>query len=60
MRKLEREIAAGEERKREIMESFNDTSLSPDTISKLSKELGELQETLEMKELRWLELAEKS
>lgn len=60
MRKLEREIAAGEERKREIMESFNDTSLAPDAISKLSKELGELQETLEMKELRWLELAEKS
>ena len=59
MRKLEREIAAGEERKRLVMESFNDTSLAPDAIAKLSKELGELQEMLETKEMRWLELAEK-
>lgn len=60
MRKLEREIAAGEERKRVVMESFNDASLPPDAIAKLSKELGELQEMLETKEMRWLELAEKN
>jgi ATP-binding cassette subfamily F protein uup len=60
MRKLEREIAAGEERKRVVMESFNDASLPPDAIAKLSKELGELQEILETKEMRWLELAEKN
>jgi hypothetical protein len=42
------------------MESFNDASLPPDAIAKLSKELGELQEMLETKEMRWLELAEKN
>ncbi|MCC6283182.1 MAG: ABC transporter ATP-binding protein, partial [Saprospiraceae bacterium] len=60
MRKLEKEMATQEARKKEIMEKFNAPDLSADDIAKLSKELGTLQESLEMKELRWLELAERS
>lgn len=60
MRKLEKEIAVAEARKHEIMERFNNTELSAGEIGKLSAELGALQETLDTKEMRWLELAEKS
>lgn len=57
LKKLEREIAQAEARKKEIMERFNAPDITPDEISKLSGELGTLQETLETKELRWLELS---
>ncbi|MBL7826146.1 MAG: ABC-F family ATP-binding cassette domain-containing protein [Saprospiraceae bacterium] len=60
MKKMEREIATGEARKREIMEKFNTLELAPADIEKLSAELGKLQEELELKEMRWLELAEKA
>jgi ATP-binding cassette subfamily F protein uup len=59
MKKLEKEMAAHESRKKEILNRFNTTDLGADEAGKLSKELGTLQESLEMKELRWLELAEK-
>ncbi len=60
MRKLEKEMASAEERKRAIMDRFNTADLSPDEAQKLSTELGALQETLDAKEMRWLELAEKA
>jgi hypothetical protein len=41
------------------MELFNAADLDATQASKLSTELGTLQETLDMKELRWLELAER-
>jgi ATP-binding cassette subfamily F protein uup len=59
MRKLERDIATAEARKREILEKFNGAEISPEEIGKLSAELGKLQESLDEKEMRWLELAEK-
>jgi ATP-binding cassette subfamily F protein uup len=59
MKKLEKEMATAESRKKEILEKFNTGDLTPDAAAKLSTELGSLQETLEMKEMRWLELAEK-
>jgi ATP-binding cassette subfamily F protein uup len=59
MRKLEKEIASAEARKRDILEKFNDANLDAAEAQKLSTELGALQESLEMKELRWLELAER-
>jgi hypothetical protein len=52
-------MAAHESRKKEILNRFNATDLGADEAGKLSKELGTLQEALEEKELRWLELAEK-
>ena len=60
MKRLEKEMATHEARKKEILDRFNATDLGADEAAKLSKELGELQESLEGKELRWLELAEKS
>jgi len=59
MKKLEKEMAGHESRKKEILNRFNAPDLGADEAGKLSKELGTLQEALEMKELRWLELAEK-
>jgi ATP-binding cassette subfamily F protein uup len=59
MKKLEKEIASAENRKRDILEKFNDTNLSATDAGKLSTELGTLQQALETKELRWLELAER-
>ncbi len=57
IKKLEREIAQAEERKKVIMARFNDESISNDEMSRLSAELGTLQENLEIKEMRWLELS---
>ena len=59
MKKLEKEMAAAENRKKEILEKFNTGDLAPEAAAKLSTELGQLQEALEMKEMRWLELAER-
>jgi ATP-binding cassette subfamily F protein uup len=59
MKKLEREIAALEERKRQIHEQFSAPGVSVDEIQKLSIELKNVEENLESKEMRWLELSEK-
>ena len=56
--RLEKEIEKHEARKSKIMELFNDSSLSGDEIQKLSIELGELNHSIEDKEMRWLELSE--
>jgi ABC transport system ATP-binding/permease protein len=58
-KRLERDIASLEERKTKIMAQFEDSSLAADQMQKLSLELGKVQEDLEEKELRWLELADK-
>lgn len=58
MNKLEKEISRLEEKKREITDKFNDTSITPEDIDKYSKELSAVKETIEEKELRWMELAE--
>ncbi|MFN0034391.1 MAG: ABC-F family ATP-binding cassette domain-containing protein [Saprospiraceae bacterium] len=59
MKKLDKEIAAHESRKKQILERFNTSDLGADEAGKLSAELGKLQEDLETKEMRWLELAER-
>ncbi len=59
MKRLEKEIAALERRKREIMERFNSNDLPAEEVNRLSGELGDLQKILEEKELRWLSLAER-
>lgn len=60
LKRLEKELAALERRKQEILQQFDNANLSPTDISRLSEELGALQKTLEEKELKWLELAEKA
>lgn len=57
-KRLEKKIEKLEERKTEVTAKFGDMSLSPEEIEKYSIELGELNEELEEKEMRWMELAE--
>jgi len=59
-KRLEKQIEKLEEKKSKLTEKFNDTSLNPEEIEKYSKELGAMQEELEEKEMRWMELAELS
>ena len=58
LKRLEKQIFLLEERKREITEQFNSSSLSAEKITGLSKELSALNQELEEKEMRWMELAE--
>ena len=59
MKKLDKEIATLESRKKQILERFNASDLGADEAGKLSDELGKLQGGLDTKEMRWLELAER-
>ena len=52
-------MAQLESRRKEILERFNSDNLGAEEAGKLSAELGTLQESLEEKEMRWLELSEK-
>ena len=58
LKRLERQISKLEERKVKITAQFNDPSLTPDQITDLSKELNQLGDDLEEKEMRWMELVE--
>jgi ABC transport system ATP-binding/permease protein len=55
---VEKQIEKLQSKKAEITNAFNDTTLSPEKIHSLSKELGAIDEEIEMKELRWMELSE--
>jgi ATP-binding cassette subfamily F protein uup len=55
---LEKDIAKLSKKKTEITEKFNDPNLSSDDMMKFSLELGNINDEIEMKEMRWLELAE--
>jgi len=57
-KRLEKQIEKLEEKKAKITEKFNDTNISTEDIEKFSKELGEVTEELEEKEMRWMELAD--
>ncbi|MFT5165267.1 MAG: ATP-binding cassette subfamily F protein uup [Saprospiraceae bacterium] len=56
--RLEKEIEKLEERKTEITGKFNDPNLSSEDIQKLSVELGQISQSIDEKEMRWLELSE--
>lgn len=55
---LEKEIAQLEEEKKELETLLCSGSLSADDMLKKSNRIGEIIETLDRKELRWLELSE--
>ena len=57
-KRLEKQIEKLESRKTELMAKFNDPGLVPEDIEKYSTELGTVNEELEEKELRWMELAD--
>jgi ATP-binding cassette subfamily F protein uup len=56
--KLEKQIEKLENKKKEIMELFNNPNLEAKEIEKLSIELGDIGKELEAKEERWMELAD--
>jgi ATP-binding cassette subfamily F protein uup len=59
LKNIESKIKSLEYDKKELESKFNDESLSPEKINELSSELQQIIETIEEKELRWLELLEK-
>ena len=57
IRRVEGQIAKLEARKTEINRQFNDmAALTPERIAELGKELAEVNEAIEEKELEWMEL----
>ena len=58
MAQLERDMAALEEEKRKIETALCGGTTSVDEITAMSRRLPQLNEELEEKELRWLELSE--
>jgi ATP-binding cassette subfamily F protein uup len=59
LKRLERDIEKLEGRKQEIHAAFSASGISVADIEKLSKELKTLENTLEEKEMRWMELADR-
>ncbi|MCU0348047.1 MAG: ABC-F family ATP-binding cassette domain-containing protein [Saprospiraceae bacterium] len=58
LKKLEREIGELELRKAQLHEQFTQSNLSMADIDKMTKELQQVEASLEEKEMRWLELSE--
>ncbi|WP_460219721.1 ABC-F family ATP-binding cassette domain-containing protein [Psychroserpens sp. MEBiC05023] len=56
---LESKIRALELDKKALEAKFNDTTLTQDNINQLSKQLQDIIDDIETKEMRWFELAEK-
>jgi len=59
LKNIESKLKTLEFDKKELEAKFNDETLSPEKINELSAELQQIIETIEEKELRWLELLEK-
>ncbi len=59
LKRLERQVAKLEEEKAKTTAKFNDSSLTQDQITELSKKLNEINERLEEKEMSWMELVDK-
>lgn len=57
-KRLEKNIAKLEEQKAVLIEKFNTPDITPAEIETLSIQLGELNNQIEEKEMRWMELAE--
>ena len=58
LKKLEREIGELEVRKAQLHEKFSQSNLSLAEIDKMTKELQQVEGSLEEKEMRWLELSD--
>ena len=58
LNRVEKEISKLEVKKQEVHAQFNATDLSPERIKELSQELKAIEEKIEEKEFRWMELAE--
>lgn len=60
IKRLERKISKLEEKKAEITAAFDDTSLSAERITELSKELATVKDDIETLEMEWMELADQA
>lgn len=56
IKRVERAIEKLEERKAQLTDAFANPDLNPDDIAKMSKELAEVKEQIEEKEMEWMEL----
>lgn len=56
--RLEKQLSKLEEQKEAIEAKFTDTSITPEEIMKLAKELDTVKSTIEVVELEWMELVE--
>ena len=54
--KVEKEISKLEEKKKQVTNAFDDPLLTPDKIQQISKELNDISQLIEEKELHWLSL----
>ncbi|MFM2394958.1 MAG: hypothetical protein RLZZ546_2941, partial [Bacteroidota bacterium] len=54
---IEKQIEKLEQKKAEVTDKFNDLTLTPDAITKYSKELELVNEELSSKEEKWMELS---
>jgi len=59
LKNIESKLKSLEHDKKELEVKFNDESLSSEKINELSTQLQHIIETIEEKELRWMELLEK-
>jgi len=59
LKNIESKLKSLEHDKKELEVKFNDETLSPEKINELSTQLQHIIETIEEKELRWMELLEK-
>jgi len=55
---LEKELAAFETERKNITEKLSAPSLPYDELQKLTQRIGEINETIETKEMRWLQISE--
>jgi ATP-binding cassette subfamily F protein uup len=58
IKRLEKQISRLEERKAELSLQFNRTDLTPADIESLSREFNQINNEIEEKEMRWMELAD--
>ncbi len=58
IKRLENKISKLEETKKEITDAFNDTTLSAERITELSKDLATVKEEIEELEMEWMELVD--
>lgn len=58
VKRLEKKISQLEEKKLKTSDAFNDTSLSTERITELSKELAAFTDEIETLEMKWMELAD--
>ena len=55
---IESDIQKLQKKKKTVEEKFYDTSLTPDQMTDLSKQISEIESKIEQKENRWMELSE--